>query len=324
MTRRLRFLAALAASCCALLAFAALASAQETLYGADGARGNPSNLYRLDPSTGAVLQNIGPIGFQVSGLAVDPSTGTLYGSTGGNGSSEGSLITINKTTGAGTFVGAGFNDRGVPDITFTPDATLFGWWQGGGGLARFDKATGAGTFLGPSGLDSFGNGLASNAAGTLFLAGDGDDGPLRTVDPNTGLTTKGPTLDGTDGHPIAALAFDAAGTLFGARLLDFIVCCDFRPADLITIDTNSGAITSRGSSVDNLDAIAFDPPFPPAAPAGPAGPTGQRAAALKKCKKKHKKAVKKKKANGALTQSVKKKLNKKLKKCKKKANQLPV
>jgi len=55
-----------------------------------------------------------------------------------------------------------------------------------------------------------------------------------------------------------------------------------------------------------------------------AGPTGQRAAALKKCKKKHKSAVQKKKAQDALTQPVKKGLNKKFKKCKRKANQLPV
>ena len=78
-----RFLAALVASCCALLAFASLAAAQERLYGADGAQGNPSNLYLLDPASGAVAQTLGPIGFAVTGLAVDPSPGTLYGARGG-------------------------------------------------------------------------------------------------------------------------------------------------------------------------------------------------------------------------------------------------
>jgi hypothetical protein len=61
-------------------------------------------------------------------------------------------------------------------------------------------------------------------------------------------------MDGT-GDPIAALAFDPAGTLFGARQ-DFASCCP-RSADLITIDTGSGAISSRGPAVDGLDAIAF-------------------------------------------------------------------
>jgi predicted outer membrane repeat protein len=55
-----------------------------------------------------------------------------------------------------------------------------------------------------------------------------------------------------------------------------------------------------------------------------AGPTGQRATALAKCKKKHKKALANKKAHDALTPQVKKNLNKKLKKCKLRANQLPV
>ena len=324
MTRRLRFLAALAASCCALLAFAALASAQETLYGADGAQGNDATrLYRLDPSTGAVLQTIGQIGFPVSGLAQDPSTGTLYGAT-GNSAFEGTLITINKSTGAGTFVGDAGDGTPISDITFTPDGTLFGWLaRPEHDLVRIDKATGAGTVVGDSGLTfTEGGGLASDAAGTLFLSTEEDDGPLRTVDRSTGLvTTVVPAMDGTKDLPLGAFAFDAAGTLFGVRI-DFNL--GFRPTELLTINTSTGALSVRGPSVDKLAAIAFGT-LPPAAPAaGPAGPTGQRAAALKKCKKKHKKAVKKKKANGALTQSVKKKLNKKLKKCKKKANKLPV
>ena len=323
MTRRLRFLAALAASCCALLAYASLASAQETLYGADGADFNEAtHLYRLDPSTGAVLQNIGPIGFQVSGLAQDPSTGTLYGATGNSGI-EGTLITINKTTGAGTFVGDAGDGTPISDITFTPDGTLFGWLaRPDHDLVRIDKATGVGTVVGDSGLTfTEGGGLASDAAGTLFLSTQEDDGPLRTVDPNTGAVTTVATLDGTTDTPIGALAFDAECTLLAFRI-DFNL--GFRPTELLTINTSTGALSVRGPSVDNLAAIAFGT-LPPAAPAaGPAGPTGQRAAALKKCKKKHKTAVKKKTANGALTQSVKKKLNKKLKKCKKKANKLPV
>jgi hypothetical protein len=260
MTRTTRFLAALLASCCALLAFAALGSAQERLYAADGAQANPSRLYALDPASGAVLQTIGPIGFSVSGLAEDPSTGILYGST-GNSSAAGSLITINKATGAGTFVGQAdpTNPDALPDITFTPDGALYGWWRGSNDLMSINKATGAGTVVGDSGVPNTfpaGGGLASNAAGTIFLAANGDNGPLRTVDRNTGAVTDVATLDGSGNSSIGALAFDAAGTLFGARIHFGGSCCP-RPTDLITIDTTSGAISSRGPSIDGLDSIAF-------------------------------------------------------------------
>ena len=49
------------------------------LYGATGGEVN-SNLYMVDTATGATT-SIGPIGFAVTGLAVDPNSGTLYGST---------------------------------------------------------------------------------------------------------------------------------------------------------------------------------------------------------------------------------------------------
>ncbi len=53
-------------------------------------------------------------------------------------------------------------------------------------------------------------------------------------------------------------------------------------------------------------------------------PTGQRSAALKKCKAKYKKALENKRAHNAFTEPVKQQLKKKLKKCTKRANLLPV
>jgi hypothetical protein len=256
-----RFFAALTVSCSALLALASLASAQERLYGADGAGGNPAtNLYLVNPANGAVLQTLGPVGFGVTGLAVDPATGTLYGVTGGNDANNpGFLITVNKTTGAGTVVGDLFADSTSPvaDITFTPDGTLYGWSENTDDLVTINKATGAATVVGESGTSTSGSGLASNAAGVLYFAGSRDDGPLRTVDRTTGALTTVTTMDGTTNRQLAALAFDAAGTLFGARLTDAGGTSP-RPADLVTIDPATGAVTSRGPSVDRFDAIAFE------------------------------------------------------------------
>jgi CSLREA domain-containing protein len=99
--------------------------------------------------------------------------------------------------------------------------------------------------------------------------------------------------------------------------------------------TNSTASGANGADMGSVEVAAnaaiagactnnAPPPNPTPTPTPAAGPTGQRAAALNKCKKKHKSAIRKKKAQDALTQPVKKGLNKKFNKCKRKANQLPV
>lgn len=266
MTDARRFLAALLAFCCALLAFAATASAREVLYGADGAGGNPSNLYLLDPSSGAVLQNIGPIGFAVTGLAVDPTDGTLYGSTGlsasGGAPNPGHLISINKATGAGTVIGDlrpnTPANHTAADLAFTPDGALYGWLEpDDDDLATINKTTGAATIVGNSGLSTYGSGLASNSAGTLFFAGDGDAGQLHTINRATGAATPVATLNGSGNPGISSLSFNAAGTLFGSRLPSDSTPPNFA-SDLLTINTATGAITSMGPSVNRLDAIEFD------------------------------------------------------------------
>jgi hypothetical protein len=69
--------------------------------------------------------------------------------------------------------------------------------------------------------------------------------------------------------------------------------------------------------------LAPPQPTPTPTPTPTAGPTGQRSAALSKCKRKHRKAVQQKRAQGELTTEVKQNLNKKFRKCKRRANQLP-
>ena len=116
------------------------------LFGADGAGGNPSNLYILSPTTGAIVSNVGPIGFAVTGLAVHPTTGVLYGPTGNQSpTAPGTLITIDKATGQGTVVGAfGIASQTMADLTFTRDGTLYGWLVPGDDLHTIDVTTGAG------------------------------------------------------------------------------------------------------------------------------------------------------------------------------------
>lgn len=251
----------------ALGAFAAAVASGQVLYGTTAANTTTSNLYILDPATGAVVSTVGPIGFAVTGLAVNPLTGVLYGSTSNNSAnSPGSLITINKATGQGTLVGSyGSSGETMADITFTSDGTLYGWLEPGtDDLHTINLATGAATDVGNAGLSTFGSGLAANSADVLYYAGSGSDGMLRTVSRATGLTTDVAVLTGgpASSSSISALAFSPGGTLYGVFLDETT-----KASQLLTINPTTAAITILGPSITALDAIVFDggaaPPPPP-------------------------------------------------------------
>jgi Ca2+-binding RTX toxin-like protein len=234
------------------------------LFGATGGSVN-SNLYMIDTATGATT-SIGAIGFAVTGLAIDPISGTLFGSTSNQSpNSPNSIITIDKTTGVGTLVGAvGLGNEEVADLTFDAAGTLYGWTEiYTDDLVTINTATGAATKVGEAGLVTFGSGLA-DVGGTLYYSGNGiwDGAALRTVDKTTGATTVVATLHGgpsnTDG--IAALAVNPDnGTLFGVALNDSDVV---HPAYLITINIATGQVTTIGALPNDFDAIAFDNPPP--------------------------------------------------------------
>ena len=248
----------------ALLATALIAvppSVAETLYGADGAQGHLSNLYILDPSTGARLSTVGAIGFAVTGMAMHPTTGVLYGSTSSNSPvAPASLITIDKTTGAGTLIGS-FGpqvDSGtLADITFTSDGTLFGWGSinANGDLFTVNLATGAATRIGNSFAGNPGGALAADASDTLYLCIIEDDDFLRTVDRATGVDTKVAKLDGTTDDQFSAMKFNSAGKLYASRLHSGSGATP-STATLVTID-KTGHITPIGPTVDRLDALVF-------------------------------------------------------------------
>ena len=113
---------------CAIVLLGTTAQAAPLLFGADGSGGNPSNLYIIDPATGGVASTVGAIGFAVTGLAFDPTTGVLYGSTSGAGATSSLLLPIDIATGAGTVVGDfGVGASPMADIAFDPDGNLYGW-----------------------------------------------------------------------------------------------------------------------------------------------------------------------------------------------------
>ena len=260
------------------IVWAAPSSAQfaevNTLYGADGAAGNPNTtLYTINPANGTKVASIGPIGFSVTGLAVDPTTGQLYGSTSSQdptGGAPGSLIKIDKETGEGTFFGGreiiDGCDTGTADITFTTDGQLWGWTECSDDLVKINKATGEGTVVGDSAFGSFGSGLSADPDdNTLWFTGDGDNGLYHTVSKTTGALTSQGTLNGNNLNSINSLAWSCDGeTLFGTANID----SGGGDREFITINTATDSITVVGgpAGIDpQQDALAWDcaPPAPP-------------------------------------------------------------
>jgi len=154
-----------------LFALQALAfDANGVLYGVDFSQSDfNSRLYTINTASGATTL-IGIAGDFFTGIAFDPTDGTLWGSTGGAGGPNiaDAIYTIDPTTGEATFVGTTGLGGPTPDIQFDADGNMYGVKGGGlneNRLIAIDKTTGAGTVIGPIGFASV-SGMASRF-GTL-------------------------------------------------------------------------------------------------------------------------------------------------------------
>ena len=149
--------------------------------------------------------------------SLHPRDRTLFGTD----ASGGNLLSIDRSTGAGTVVGS-TGVFPVPALAVDPTTGIMYAGQGAGGPNIFtvNPATGAATLVGDTGLGVAAvGGLDFRSDGTLFAAvnivGDGGTGSetLATINKATGAATViGPF--GTEG--MEGIAFDAAGRLWGS------------------------------------------------------------------------------------------------------------
>ena len=235
--------------------------------------GGPGELYVLNPANGAVLQDVGPLNdvlganYPITGLAVNPVTGVLFGSTGNAVSAtEARLVSIDPATAVVTFIGtfdAGpTNSSGAPatmsDIAFDASGNLYGVGSiGGPQLYSINTATGKATVIGTTGLTSTsGGGLAISPAAGFF--GTPSSSRFGTYDSTTGAFTNIVNPTKPVGGAYAALAF--GGSVLYA--LDLGPDSAGKPTELVILDTTNGAMTDLGASVSSLDAIAFTVPEP--------------------------------------------------------------
>ncbi len=244
----------------------------DVMYAVDGADFNPSSLHKLNATTGALLDTIGPIGFNhVTGIAFHPTTGLMYGVTSGSGGfAGGDLITIDLNTGAGTLIG--FHNAVISDIAFDSTGTLYAWVFFifpdicCDFLYTIDLTTGALSFVGKD-VSIFtpgtfgGTGLAFDSSDNLFVkiaVGGGLQGRLWSVDKTTGISTSFLSLSGP--QHLNGLTFDSSGKLFTIGRLPFFNC-----GQLLTIDqtTTVSNVTSLGcSTLVKLSAIESVLPVP--------------------------------------------------------------
>jgi hypothetical protein len=141
-----------------------------------------SRLVQIDLQTGALIKDIGPVGFTVNGLAWDRTTKKLYATTAIGDVSFHGLITINPATGAGTPVGPTVHNFGLPgadspihSLTVDPIlGTMQAWYDEfpppDGVTDTFvwiNKQTGVATEFTNSGINTNANGLAWQLLPTL-------------------------------------------------------------------------------------------------------------------------------------------------------------
>jgi hypothetical protein len=241
-------------------------AAASSLYGSTSA-GGPGELYVLNPATGAVIQDVGALNdsfganYPITGLAFNPITGLLYGSTGNSSSAAAAkLVSINPASALVTVIGsfnAGpVNTSGTPatmaDLAFDSAGNLFGVGSiGGPQIYSINLLTGQATVIGSTGLTSTsGGGLGISPGGVFF--GTPTSSRFGTYNTGTGAFSNITNPTKPVGGAYAALAFDGS-TLYGL---------DLGPGPaltthLVTFDTTTGAVTDIAASVPALDAIAF-------------------------------------------------------------------
>ncbi len=247
------------------------AIAQQTLYAISGSgtgsgggtgasSGAPSILYKISPTTGALLSTVGATGYShISGISIHPTTGVMYGWVNAAGFTS-FLVTINLSTGAATPVGGSTNAFHGSDLTFSPSGTLYVWAEPQtDDLYTVNTTTGAATIVGNCGCGTSETGLAYTPGGQLYMKGRNFSTSVTSinlVNPANGQIISSATYTGTL-HSM--LTSNVSNVLYtgtrGTGGLGFT---------LKTINPSTGAITPIGTdaALNYISALAFTPCTP--------------------------------------------------------------
>jgi hypothetical protein len=220
----------------------------------------PSNLFQVNPDTGAAT-SLGNTGYAITALAQDPTTGILYGASNVNSPiAPRTLLILNPANGAAVPVGSLLPAR-VADMSFDSSGRLFGWSEEEDTLVSIDKATGAATVVGKNEFSTYGSGSAFDRNDNYWLFGDGEgevgggEGEYFTVDTGTGVLTSRGFLTPIDENEsaVSAASYDCARATAYAVIQNY----GKPPANLVTIDTVTGAVTNKGLTTTGADGLEW-------------------------------------------------------------------
>jgi DNA-binding beta-propeller fold protein YncE len=232
------------------------AAAGTRLFGTVGnADTGTSDLVELDPTTGALLQTIGPVDYIVNGLDYDPVSGRMYATTSSSDSTfANGLLTIDITTGAATPVGPENLDwNSINNVRADSTGQLFAW-DGYHQLLTIDPETGIASNVNNTPYPIFvgRHGAAFAADGTFYLVeGYATSGNIFTVDPADGTLTDTGKSVGTVAHhgdinPVTGEYWGINQIKAGAKTL-------------LAVDLATGQIAQALPTVNDLHTVAFMP-----------------------------------------------------------------
>jgi hypothetical protein len=235
-----------------------------------------STLVQIDPRTGALIREIGPVGFTVNGLAWDRKSKRLYASTAIGDVVFHGLITIDPETGAGKPVNPSAVNFGlagaaspIHSITIDSQGDTAGWYDEfpppvgvTDTFVRINKRTGVATEFVNTGINTTQNGLSFDDADHLWNF----DSPSRPGGPGSALIQTAYRLNPSNGKPLRSVLLSpplnaalgdfnpADGLYYGLNFTAFVPTV---PTTINVVNLRDGTVTTLGPTVAGLHTLAF-------------------------------------------------------------------
>jgi len=194
----------------------------------------------INPANGTYTQSVALSGLSdPSGLAIDPTSGSFYISTGDT------LYSVDSTTGVATSVGMfGGGVTLMIDIKIDNNGVMYGHDIASDSIYQIDKTTGAATVLGPTGYDAnYAQSMDFDPSDNTLYAWiytGGGTGAFCSIDLTSGAATN---LSWIDGEWIGAIDVAAGAPIITYSSHDGMDACTSNPA-------NSNGVWEPGEYVD--------------------------------------------------------------------------